>query len=108
MSNVIDFLERMGQDALLRHATGADLESALTAADIDPVVRAALLAEDSSRLEALLGATANICCMIHPPGEGGDDEEEDEDDDDFDDDDDEEEDDATKSQRLIAHGAVAQ
>ena len=37
MSNVIDFLERLGQDAQLRHATGIELEQALTRAGIEPV-----------------------------------------------------------------------
>lgn len=104
MSNVIDFLERMGQDAKLRHAVGEEFETALAAADIDPAVRAALVDADQSRLEALLGASANVCCMVQRPDEGeGEDLEED--DDDLDDD--EDDDDETKSQRSVARRAAA-
>lgn len=105
MSNVIDFLERMGQDAKLRYAVGEEFETALAAADIDPAVRAALVDADRSRLEALLGASANVCCMVQKPdpdeGEGLD---EDEDDDDLDDDD---EDKDTKSQQSVARRAAS-
>lgn len=103
MSNVIDFLERMGQDAKLRYAVGEEFETALAAADIDPAVRAALVDADQSRLEALLGASANVCCMVQRPDEGeGEDLEEDDDLDDDEDDDDE-----TKSQRSVARRAVS-
>lgn len=103
MSNVIDFLERMGQDAKLRYAVGEEFETALAAADIDPAVRAALVDADQSRLEALLGASANVCCMVQRPDEGeGEDLEED--DDDLDDD---EDDDETTSQRLVARRAAS-
>ena len=40
---------------------------ALLNAQIDPDVQAALLDSDQSRLEALLGATTNVCCMVHAP-----------------------------------------
>ena len=39
MSNVIDFLERLGKDAHLRHASDAQLEQALISAQIDPAIR---------------------------------------------------------------------
>lgn len=105
MSNVIDFLERMGQDAKLRYAVGEEFEAALAAADIDPAVRAALVDADQSRLEALLGASANVCCMVQRPDEG-DDEELEEDDDDLDDDEDDD-DEETKSQRSVTRRAAA-
>lgn len=103
MSNVIDFLERMGQDAKLRYAVGEEFETALAAADIDPAVRAALVDADQSRLEALLGASANVCCMVQRPDEGeGEDLEKDDDLDDDEDDDEE-----TKSQRSVARRAAS-
>jgi hypothetical protein len=69
MSNVVEFLERMGQDAQLRYASGTELEQAMTQARIEPAVRAALLADDPRRLEALLGAASNVCCAIQAPEE---------------------------------------
>lgn len=65
MSNVIEFLEQMGRDAHLRHAGGAQIAQALKNAHIDPAVQSAILDEDQSRLEALLGAATNVCCMVH-------------------------------------------
>ena len=101
MSNVIDFLQKLGQDADLRHAPRTALEVALAEANIDPALREALLGADQRKLETLLGADTNVCAMISP-GKKEDDEEEDEDDfeddededddDDFEDDDDEDED----------------
>ena len=76
MSNVIDFLERFGQDASLRHATGEAVEEALQSAGIDPGVCAAILNKDQGALEALLGANTNVCCLVHKEDE----EEEEEDD----------------------------
>lgn len=106
MSNVIDFLEKMGQDAKLRYAVGEEFETALAAADLDPAVRAALVNEDPSRLEALLGASANVCSMVHQPEEPDEGEEEDDDDDaDLDDDDDDAAD--PKSQRSGTRRAAA-
>jgi hypothetical protein len=92
VSNVIDFLQRLGQDADLRHAPRTALELALAEADIDPALREALLGADQRKLESLLGADTNVCAMVSP-GKKEEDEEEDEDDlDDEDDEDDEDED----------------
>lgn len=76
MSNVIDLLERMGQDARLRHASQDEVEFALAGAQIDPGLRAAIVAKDQTKLEMLLG-TGNLCCMQFPAKEeeDGDDEE---------------------------------
>lgn len=77
MSNVIDFLERLGKDAQLRHAPDSALEQALINAQIDPAVREAILLRDQRRLEDLLGANANVCCVIYAPmQEEGDEEDE--------------------------------
>src|SRR5882724_4305221 len=86
VSNVIDFLQRLGQDAELRHAPRTALERALTEADIDPALREALLGADQRKLESLLGADTNVCAMISP----GKKEEESEDDDEDDEDEEEE------------------
>ena len=100
MSNVIDFLERFGQDAGLRHAPSDAVAEALKSAGIDPELRAAILANDQRTLEALLGADTNVCCMTNKPedeeAEPEEDDEEDEDEDedeDFDEDEDEDDED---------------
>jgi hypothetical protein len=99
VSNVIDFLERFGRDAELRHASEEEVDLALVLAGIDPTLRAAIVGKDQSALERLLGADTNVCCLINKPDdeeeEEDDVEEEDEDEDDEDDfeDDDEDEDD---------------
>ena len=89
MSNVIDFLERLGQDAELRYASSDLLAEALQSAGIDPGLRAAILGNDRLKLEALVGAEPNVCCAVHREDE----EEEEEEDDDEDDEDDEDEED---------------
>ena len=63
MSDVIDFLERMGRDATLRRAP---LERALHGAGLSVEVRAALANRDQHSLEALLGV-GNVCCLINAP-----------------------------------------
>jgi hypothetical protein len=63
MSNVIAFLERMGRDAQLRHASQSEVKLALARAQIDPELKAAILAKDQQQLEALLGSS-NVCCMV--------------------------------------------
>ena len=64
MSNAIDFLERMGQDAHLRYAVSSAMAAALAQAEVAQEVRGAILGADAARLESLLGASANICCMV--------------------------------------------
>jgi hypothetical protein len=69
VSNVIDFLERFGQDAELRYASDADVEAALREAGLDPAVRTAIVDKDQGALERLLGADTNVCCLINKPDE---------------------------------------
>jgi Skp family chaperone for outer membrane proteins len=78
MSNVIDFLEKWGQDSQLRHATSAELEQALLRAGIEPAERAAIFGADRCALESLLGARGRVVCAIFAPEEE-ENEEEDED-----------------------------
>ena len=66
MSDVIDFLEKLGQDSALRHATGAQLEGALADARLSPPIRIALANRDTAALAALL-SSANVCCLTHVP-----------------------------------------
>lgn len=69
MSDVIEFLERMGQDSALRHASPAQLATALSSAGFSPQMQAALLGTDQRAVEGILGADTNICCMINVPME---------------------------------------
>ncbi len=84
MTDPIDFLEQLGRNARLRRAPAQELGRELAAIGIDPELRSALLASDEPRLAALLGAQANVCCLIvkPDPAEPGDDEEEEEDEED--------------------------
>ena len=75
MTDVIDFLERMGEDAQLRYASPEEVEQALVNAEISPELQAAILARDQIQLETLLGKEP-LCAMLFP---GKEDEQEDED-----------------------------
>jgi hypothetical protein len=75
MSDVIDVLEKMGQDARWTRASQEDIQSALTEAEITPELRAAIAEGDQSSLRALLDLVP-LCGMYVP---GKEDEEEDED-----------------------------
>ncbi len=93
MSNVIDFLERLGKDARLRHASDTEVAEALKLAGIEPAVLAALVSKDQGALERLLGADTNVCCLVNAPDEEEEETEEDEEEDDEDDDEDDEDED---------------
>ncbi len=60
MSNVLEFLERVGQDWQLRHADPAALTRVMIQAGIDESLQPAILDRDSRRLEALLNITGNV------------------------------------------------
>ena len=65
MSNIIDFLENVGQNASLRYASAGDMQRMLADIQVDPDVRDAVLAKDQARLTALVGAQ-NVCCYLVP------------------------------------------
>jgi hypothetical protein len=67
MSNVIDFLERLGQDSLLRYAPSTVLDRALSDAQVSPELRSAVMSGNHRVLESLLGARSNVCCLGHAP-----------------------------------------
>jgi hypothetical protein len=73
MSKIIEVLEKLGQDARLRHARRSEIAEALMGANIDPEIQVAILGGDQQRLEALLGADTNVCCMIFTPQQEEDD-----------------------------------
>ncbi|HWK49338.1 MAG TPA: hypothetical protein VNR40_05595 [Steroidobacter sp.] len=67
MSNVVDLLERMGQSSRLQALTGEQLAQELAQTGIEPAVQAAIVQQRPRQLEELIGATRNICCMVHAP-----------------------------------------
>jgi hypothetical protein len=75
VSNVIDFLERFGQDADMRYASEDAIAEALGNAGIEPRLQSAILSNDQGALKALLGADTNVCCMVHAPDDDEDDDE---------------------------------
>lgn len=66
MSNVIDFLERLGADSALRYATQAQLDRAMYEARMGTEERAALISGDPRSLESLLGASDQVCLIWLP------------------------------------------
>lgn len=79
MSNVIDFLERMGRDAGLRYGARAEVELALGNEGIQPAFQELILAGDGMKLADVLGKGV-MCCLLFPvkedeeTEEGGEDE----------------------------------
>jgi hypothetical protein len=69
MSDLIDFLDRMGRDSQLRFATERGLEEAMTGAGIAPTAQSAVLAGDQLRLESHLGVRHNVCNLVNLPDE---------------------------------------
>ncbi|HEY8328264.1 MAG TPA: hypothetical protein VIO59_07455 [Rhodanobacter sp.] len=63
MSNIIDFLEAIGQNANLRYAPNGEMQRMLADTKVDAEVCDAVLARDQQRLRALVGAE-NVCCML--------------------------------------------
>ncbi len=69
MSDVISFIERLGQDSELRYGTRETFERALASEPISPELRAALASGDRHQLETLLRASSNVCCVVFVPVE---------------------------------------
>lgn len=65
MLNVIEFLEKVGQDSQLRRASPDKLQLALDSAGVDSELRAAIVAGDQAKLEALLGQSP-LCGYFLP------------------------------------------
>lgn len=80
MSNVVDLLERLGQSSRLQALTGEQLAQELAQAGIEPAVRAAIVQQRPRQLEQLIGASTNVCCLIHAPQDEEPDEQQSEDD----------------------------
>ena len=68
MFDVVDFLERVGRDATLAHATSEELMSGTLAAGLSAPERALLAGRAAPELSDLLRAPA-LCCMQFPAEE---------------------------------------
>ncbi len=77
MFNVIDFLERVGQDARLRYASRSEIALDSSAIGLDPDMKEALLGRDQPMLESIL-VQGTFYCMQFPAREDEEREEEDE------------------------------
>jgi hypothetical protein len=86
VSEVIDFLELLGSDARLRHASNEEVKRALAKAGIAEPAGATILAGDRLSLEFLLGAKANVFCGVVAPGEPDEEQDDEPEDDDGEDD----------------------
>ena len=67
MSNVVDLLERMGQSSRLHSLTEEQLAQELAQTGVEPAVRTAIVQQRPHQLEELIGASKNVCCMVHAP-----------------------------------------
>ena len=66
MSNVIAFLEKMGNNAALANQAPEDYAAAVDALGLDDAPRQALLDRDSSALNGLLGGRMQMMCFLFP------------------------------------------
>ncbi|MEO5596968.1 MAG: hypothetical protein ABIQ97_07455 [Lysobacteraceae bacterium] len=64
MSEVIAFLQQLGQSATLRHATKSTLYAALNAQAVDQTAQWAIMGGDVARLAALLSASTGLMCIL--------------------------------------------
>jgi hypothetical protein len=79
MSSVIEFLEKLGSNAQLRHGSDEELATALDEAHVDAAASSAILAKDPSRLQELLGTEPMFIVQMPGPVIPGPEEEEEED-----------------------------
>lgn len=86
MSSVIEFLERMGANAQLRHASQEEIAQALEASQVDAAAGAAIIGRGTADLYALLDLKPMFHTLENPgredeeeEGEGEEDDEEEKD-----------------------------
>ncbi len=66
MSNVITFLEKMGNNAALASQSPEDYAAAVDALGLDNAPRQALLDRDPAALNGLLGGRLKMMCLLFP------------------------------------------
>lgn len=78
VSAIIEFLERMGRDGLLRGAAATEIQDALIQAGLPSDLWTVISNPEPGELESLVGARANVCCLIYSPDKEDEEEEEEE------------------------------
>ena len=86
MSDIIDFIEKLGADARLRTASAQELEAALKRAGLETTLWTSVLEMNQKELESLVGARSNVCSLVYSPDQEEEEEEEEAEDDGEDDD----------------------
>ena len=66
MSSMISFLESVGRDAALRHASSGQLDEVMRRGRIAPVLRAAILGGERAEIDSWLGVRSRIYCATFP------------------------------------------
>lgn len=69
VSNVIQFLETLGNNPAMTRLSAADYAAAVAALDIDDAQRQALLNRDNAVLNDLLGGREKMLCVVWPADE---------------------------------------
>lgn len=67
MSNVVQFIERLGMDP--KCLSAAEYAASVAALDVDEAQRRALLDRDPHALSALLGGRGTMMCVVWPADE---------------------------------------
>ena len=78
VSAIIEFLERMGRDAALRGAAATEIQEALIQAGLPFDLWTVISSLEPGALESLVGARANVCCLVFNPDKEEEEEEEEE------------------------------
>ncbi|MBV2129795.1 hypothetical protein [Arsukibacterium indicum] len=69
MNNVLQLLQRLGEDAALRHLADTQLEKVINPLNLDPAIQQAISQQDDITLARLVHANNKIVCMIIPAEE---------------------------------------
>jgi hypothetical protein len=67
VSNIVVLLERIGRSSRLHALSGEQLKQELGSAGVAADVQTAILQQHARQLEELIGASKNVCCLIHAP-----------------------------------------
>jgi hypothetical protein len=66
MTSVIAFLDLLGKNPALAHASNEEFTAAVDALDLGEPARQALLARDAAGLNELLGGRSKMICALFP------------------------------------------
>lgn len=69
MSGIIGFLERVGRDSRLRHASAEELAQALNEAGVEEAASRTVLGGGWALLQGTLHVDRTLCCLVYAPDE---------------------------------------